>query len=338
MDVSEMWRIAPMADGGVLVGESAGVRRYRSVVSTSGTTYTAPIAVAESTTIKAIAVLVGVSSVVASFAYTIAGVAGVSLFGAPFDGFERGYSCTVMRNINWVPSIGGTQQGIPVAPAAFDAWEIDAELWIDEDRAEAFEAVFPPYGTPTSNSIVVPPRFGTNTFAGLAPQSSSSGGDTYVNAELVSCESQGRKGPRLNLIGYRIVFRLYCNSAGVETNPATTPTTTAPDWLNQKFTAHQIQDWSAQGVVAEGTAGPSDNYRPVQHGRRRDINMNLDHLSQDRVDNLVAWYRGVRHSKATISIDRGPTGQGGVTVKLVDLKLQRTAAGLWDGTLEMSVA
>lgn len=259
-----------------------------------------------------------------------------SLFGATFRGFDRGMTVKIQRPITVKQSIGGSVRLIPYADARFDAWEVEAELWVSGAQAQSLEAVVPPYGIPNDQFLRLPRRAGANTFPGLAPFGDSGTYDLYFCEQATSFESMGRKAPKVDLYGYKIGLRLFSHVDGGIDNIATTPTTTAPTWLQRKFAAHQIQDWSAtdrSGSAAYGQATPLY----VQHGRRRDVNLNLDHMDQTRADQLVAYFRGVRHNTTSVQIDNGPNGVQTVSVYLAGLELHRQGL-LWDGTLEMVLA
>lgn len=263
-----------------------------------------------------------------------------TFLGAPFSGFERGFSVKLNRQIDFVDTIGGTIRGIPKAPAIYDEWEVDTELWVNASQAQILETVVPPYGVPVEQSIRVPTRSGDPTFAGLLPNSSTGVTDTYLYPEVRAFTSMGRKGVRMDLYGYKITFALRCFSDGTATNPQTSaPTTTVPTWLSKKFASHQVQDWSNQSVATfSASNGASTDFRPVKHGRRTDINFNLDHLTVTQASQLVQFFRGVRHNSVTINVDNGPNGVQAVAVYLKGLSLQRGAGLWWDGSLEMVLA
>jgi uncharacterized protein (TIGR02145 family) len=262
------------------------------------------------------------------------------LFGADFHGFERGYSLTLNNHVEWIDTHGGTARGIPTAPAIFDEWLVEAEFWCNAEQAQQIEAVVPPYCVPGEAAIRLPYRGGEATFAGLLPASSDGTLDTYAYPEVRKFSSMGRKGVRQDLFGYRISFVLRTKQDGATANPQTSaPTVTVPSWLERKFASHQIQDWAAQVAGTFGAAqGASSDFWPVNHGRRRDINFNLDHLTQAQADSLVQFFRGVRHNAVTVNVDNGPNGIQAVSVRLKGLSLQRGAGLWWDGSLEMCLA
>lgn len=264
----------------------------------------------------------------------------LKLFGVNFDGFERGLTVKIQRPLQVKESIGGSVKLIPYGDARLDEWQVDAELWLKGEWAAQLEAAVPPYGVPadsaSESAMYLPPRSGSASFPGLLPAVAGASADKYIHAQVAAFESQGRKGPAIDLFGYRLNFTLRTYGAGATTNPSITPSVTPPAWLPQKFAAHQIQDWSqSRPTITAG--GFATTYRRVLHGRRMDYNLNLDHLSQERADELVAFFRGIREQAVTLTIDRGTAGIGTISVYLIGLELHRTGL-LWDGTLETIAA
>lgn len=260
----------------------------------------------------------------------------LKLFGVNFDGFERGMTVSIQRPIQVIDSIGGSVKLIPYGPAELDEWRVETELWVKGEWASELEAAVPPYGVPQTTDMYLPPRSGSASFPGLRPALQGSNADKYIHPQVTRFESQGRKGPIVDLFGYFMDFTLRAWADGQATNQASTPTTTLPTWLAQKFAARQIQDWSVQTATVY-----SGGFRPThlrsKHGRRKDVNFNLDHLTAAQANELVAFFRGVRHNTTTITCDNGPDGQQSISVYLVGLKLHRTGLH-WDGTLETVLA
>lgn len=260
----------------------------------------------------------------------------VKLFGVNFDGFERGMSVTVKRPIQVIDSIGGSVKLIPYGPAILDEWQVQTEFWVNAESAAAIEAVVPPYGVPTDPTMLLPARGGVASFPGLLPALQGTSADRYDGAQVTRFESQGRKGPAVNLYGYFLDFTLRTWADGATTNPSTAPILTAPTWLAKKFAARQHQDWSTQTAVVTANGFTSAPVRS-KHGRRLDVNLNLDHLTETQANDLVALFRGVRHDPVTVTLDNGPACQQAVSVYLTGLQLHRTGLH-WDGTLETVLA
>lgn len=260
----------------------------------------------------------------------------LKLFGVNFDGFERGMTVSIQRPIQVVDSIGGSVKLIPYGPAELDEWRVETELWVKGEWAAELESAVPPYGVPQTTDMYLPPRSGSASFPGLRPALAGSSADKYIHPQVTRFESQGRKGPIVDLFGYFIDFTLRSWAAGVATNPATAPTTIPPTWLQTKFAARQLQDWSVETATVK-SGGFQATYLRAKHGRRKDINFNLDHLTAAQANELVAFFRGVRHNVTTITCDNGPDGLQAVSVYLVGLQLHRTGLH-WDGTLETVLA
>jgi hypothetical protein len=144
-------------------------------------------------------------------------------------------------------------------------------------------------------------------------------------------ESLGRVAPAVDLFAYRITFDLIASA-----NAPIALTATAPAWLPQKWASHDLRDSSQWEVYASPSAGlPIHPAAKVKHGRGRGHSIALDALDDSQADHIAAWYRNARAAPVTITIDRGPEGQGTVSVYLTDLSLSRNMGLLWSGSLEV---
>ena len=264
---------------------------------------------------------------------------GALIFGAPFDGFDRGTSVEIDRNILVVDTLGGPPRLIERGPAsgALDRWRVSTTLAVPWDKAQALQAAAPPYGTDTTAAIALPPRGGASSFPGLGPATAASSSDTYAGVALRSLESKGQMGVRVDLYGYGVEFDLFCTTTGgYAVNSATAPTTTVPAFIARKFRAHQLNDASRTQYAVSGGGVLAATSSKVKAGRRKDLNVALDYLSPDEADQLVAFFRGVRTATVTLPFDSdGRPGSGSFV--LTGLSFQRQAL-FWDAKLEVSAA
>lgn len=312
--------------------ETAGASIYYTMDGsepTSGSTlYTAPLTISETTTVKAIAVKVGLGDSAASSAeYVI----GLSFLGAPISGLERGYSVSIDRHVAVREAIGGGVRLIPRAPAQSDVWTVDAEVMLTAAQAGPFEAAVGAYGSDSTGILNLPARGGASTFAGLAPAVAGAGADTYIITAMRNPDAMGRRAVAVDLFAYRVQFDLIGSA-----NAPIALTSTIPDWLPKKFATHSLRDSSQWNVYASPSTGfPIHPAAKVKHGRGQGHTIALDALDDSQVDHLVAWYRNSRSAPVTITIDRGIAGQGAVSVYLVDLSLARDVGLHWSGSLEV---
>lgn len=263
----------------------------------------------------------------------------LALFGAPFDGFDRGTTVTIDRNIVVVDTLGGPPRLIERGPSsgALDRWTVSTTFAVPYDKAQAIQAAVPPYGTDTTAEINLPPRSGGSSFPGLGPASSGATFDTYAGVAVRTFESKGQMGVRVDLYGFGIEFDLFCTTTGGGAiNSAAAPTVTVPAFVARKFRAHQLNDFSKVQYAVSGGGVLAANSAKIKAGRRKDLNVALDHLTPDEADQLVALFRGVRTGTVTLPFDSdGRPGSG--TFLLTGLSFQRQAL-FWDAKLEVSAA
>lgn len=254
------------------------------------------------------------------------------VFGSLFDGFDRGMRVTIERNIREVPTLGGPPRLIEVGPSngALDRWVVESSFRVDRARAAAFEAAAPPYGTGPA-TIKVPPRFGEASFPGLAPAVVDDTGDSYNGVSVRSLESTGQVGVVTDLYGYTMTFELCCSGQSAN-NVQTTPTTTLPPTIQRKFRAHQLNDFSTVSVAGSAAGMGQPQAMLSKAGRRYDIGVNLDHLTIEEADALVAWFRGVRVQPFALPF--APLGSTSTQYIAKSLSFQR-AGSWWDGSLEV---
>lgn len=252
------------------------------------------------------------------------------LFGAPFDGFDRGMTVEIDRGIRWIDTIGGVPVGIETGDhnGATDRWRVRAAFSVKADKKAAIESTLPPYGTATniatqSREIVLPHRGGPS-FPGLGPAVSDVTGDTYGGCTVRGFSSNGQRGVVVDLYDYELELEIPAVSDGDYDNDPTPLNGTAPAILATKFKAHQINDFSFTSSTINA-AGVPDYYQPItQHGRRTDWGWNLDHLNITQASAVTAFFRAARANRVMIDEQY---------YKL--LRLSWTGVGpWWDGALE----
>ena len=264
------------------------------------------------------------------------------LFGTPFQGFDRDATVTITRQIQVQESEGGSVTLIPTAPAEFDSWDIEAGFMVNAAQAQVIEASLPPYGTPSEGIMRLPPRNGEASFPGLLPMTYAGAPtdyDSYTLPLTSPVDVQGRVAVRADLFSYRLAFRFYAASATLNNRPTAT-STTAPVWLTGKFAQHGISDPSTHVPTIQAGVGPTINFNfhPTKQGRTKRITITLDCLSQARADELVGFFRGVRHNATMITLDNGANGFQAVSVYLTGLSFTRGDGLYWTGSLEVVLA
>ena len=267
------------------------------------------------------------------------------LFGAPFQGFDRDATVTITRQIQVQESEGGSVTLIPTAPAQFDSWDIEVGLRVSAAQAQAIEASLPPYGAPSENALRLPPRGGGASFPGLLPLTPGETYDLYAYPMASPLDVQGRVAIGADLFSYRMSLRFFAahrlGASAPPTNTPTATTTTAPEWLTGKAITHSVVDPSTSIPTISrfgASTAVSTNFHPTKQGRTRKRAITLDCLSQDRVDELVGFFRGVRHNPTTIMLDNGASGFEAVSVYLTALSFTRGDGLYWTGSLEVVLA
>lgn len=251
----------------------------------------------------------------------------LALFGAPFDGFDRGVTVEIERNIRWIDTLGGVPVGLETGDpnGSTDSWRVRAAFSVQGDKRAAIESVMPPYGTATTREIVLPRRFGLPSFPGLGPDSSSVDGDLYDACTVRGFSSNGQRGVVVYLYDYELELEIACAGSGNPINDATPVVGTAPDCLARKFRAHQINDFSVTSRTVDAWGTPTYPQQVAQHGRRVDWGYNLDHLTIQEASEVTAFFRSARANRVMIA---------GQYYKLLKLSWNGGAGPWWDGTLE----
>lgn len=239
--------------------------------------------------------------------------------------------------LDWVEPIGAAPVAVSRAPAdgSLDSLTGDVTFWAPATTAASIEAAAPPYGTGT-DALVLPVIQDSIAIPGLSG-TVASGYATLTSAIVTGFESQGRKAAGVDLYGYKLTFRLPCDT----TNSAFS--TTVPSIVARKFGAHQFQDWSRQleGSVVDSSGVRSwarSQYR--RHGRRWDGNVDLDHISYADATAIIQWVRAVRGGVTSFpAYAFGPSCAGGdISVVVRKLTLSRSSGLYWAVRIEASLS
>lgn len=272
-----------------------------------------------------------------------------SLGDLDFDGMEWDSEFTIDRSIREISTVGSGPRLVDMWISDSGANELDMvdlsfTIWARGDYATEIEARLPPYAGALTFDLWLPGLPTTAPIPGFGNYDSFDGVWKFykctVNAPI---ESMGRKSPIVDLWGYRIEIHFSAHGGGINQNerggvviPVSPP---VPSILPTKFGAHQIQDWSRSGrplpIQTDGFGGPT--YAGVQHGRRRDVTVSLDHLSAAQADEVVAWFRATRANSfsATGANWFGPS-QPTTTAIARSLKVTRGAGWWFDLALDLS--
>ena len=274
-----------------------------------------------------------------------------------FDGAERDLTIDVDRGIRWKDSIGGPP--LPMVygggSAANDLVTLKFTAWVPLSVGQEWEANFPPYviGTPSNpvidlylpGSPTTPAIPGFGTYLATGPQA---GSWRLKYLTVVKCvRTLGAKGPNINLYGYSLQVQFQAQGHGAFSNiqnpnpgPDTGYTTiygsSIPTAVIGKFASHQIQDWSSSREPLPGT----NTYAYVQHGRRFDANIALDHVTANDMAAIIGWYEAVRNNTTPIQAQNafGPQwGNSFHAAYLTNLTVNRGAGWWWDGMLSISL-
>lgn len=265
------------------------------------------------------------------------------------DGIEWDLEYTIDRSIRVVDVVGS-------APRLVDQWIADSgaasldmvdatfTTWMSGSDATDFEAKLPPYANLNEFDLWLP---GLPTTAPLPGFGNYDGADDAWKFRKCTMtdpvETMSRKGPRMDLIGYRFAIHFSAHGGGIHQNerggvalPSSIP---VPSFLPTKFAAHQIQDWSRSGkplpIQTDGFGGPK--YAGVQHGRRRDAAVMLDHLTAAQADEVVSWFRRLRGSPfVATGVEWFGPGQGSTDAVARSLKVNRGAGWWFDLALDLS--
>lgn len=258
-------------------------------------------------------------------------IAGISV-----DGRERDTSLELDMGLMWPSDLEGAGACRPVAylPAdgSLDSMTGDFTIWLKGPLSAAMEGAAQPHGTGSSSwrlseiqGVAIPGINGTSNGDGTAT----------INGVLMTApiESQGRKGPGLDLFGYKFSVRIPCDEASTGYSP------TIPPIIAKKFGAHQIQDWSAQlqGITSAGGWGVDMARRT---GRRYDANLDLDHVDFATAHAIIKWLRVIRGDAVTFpAYAYGATYAGEtISVRITKANLSRSNGLFWVFHLETQLS
>jgi hypothetical protein len=266
---------------------------------------------------------------------------------ADFEGIERDLIYRPDLGIEWEDSFGGTPIPCPIwgsTPFVHDMVDFQFTLWTGATNGANIEAFLPGFsgGSGWIFTLILP---GDPSFSAMPGFGQWSG--TYLGWQFLKCtlnkpiESMGRKAPIVPLWGYSFDCHMAANGYGVggnETGGVTPSLTSPPAVLSQKFVAHQIQDWTQGACPLPVPSGAV--FTGVQHGRRRDAAMALDHLDAATMASIVTWYRGQAVGTGPFSLHSDqPFGPGQPNTCLawpMDLNVSRVGAW-WEAKLSLSL-
>ena len=264
------------------------------------------------------------------------------------QGTERDWELDIDRGILWGDPVGSWPRGRPLwldaNPQKHDRVDFRYTIWMDAATAKKLESWLPPYKGPTPTATVyfqtqdasnpIWPGFG-NYVAG--------DGWKLVNVTLDPLDVMGQKGPIMDLWGYRMTGTFAACGQGTARNERnyTVPTSTAPPaFLATKFGSHQIQDASS---APRPLPVPTTIFPVVQHGRRRDARVMLDHMEFAEAEAIVNFYRAIRQNKFVYPGDSGdytsplgPQRLGGELVVAKGLTVRRGSGWWYEGELDIS--
>jgi hypothetical protein len=256
------------------------------------------------------------------------------------EGHERDIKFSLDRNLRWMDTVGGTPKAFPILPScAYDAVDFSCSVWLLQSAAASLQAAIGPGISRNRASMAFAGDSGFAAFPGFGNY--SSGAWVLQGVTLAPLKSNGRKAPGMDLYGYELSGHFSANGYGTALNErgTTVPTLSSfplPSWVAACFMAHQIQDPSEAPSPLPLSGGVSPY---VQHGRRWDTAIQLDHVWAPEMDAAISWFRAQRSVPFTLS-GRAPFGPSfGTSAQAVARGLEvREGAGVyWEGTLSVSL-
>lgn len=229
--------------------------------------------------------------------------------GIAIEGIERDLELTYDRHFEEIQVAGFAPRLIPLYPScSWDEVDLTFTAWCSSSAAAQLELLMPPYHQGAGITLAATGLSGVPAFPGFGNYNAG----YWILRNLIATkpmESMGRKGPRVDLFGYRFSFRMAANGYGStnERGGVVPSDATVPDIVSKKFMAHQLQDQS--NLFAPIPSGSAPEIGAVHHGRRQDANMLFDHISVGVADQLSNFFRAVRNSPFMLT-NQLPFGPG----------------------------
>lgn len=273
-----------------------------------------------------------------------------NLGNATFEGMEWDAEYTIDRGLVWADTIGGPPRAARLwaADGAYihDAVDLGFSVWTDAAQAMPFEERMP-----GQSGILAPGLTFDLGLPGLSTNAALPGFGNFNSGVWVyrACtllepfEAFSRKGPRMDLWGYRCKTRFTAlGNVAVGASPYNergfvhpTGIQSVPAVLLRKFVAHQPQNYSRLAVPLPVNA---PRVAAAWNGTRIDMRMSLDHLSSDEGDEVVTWFRGQRDTPFSLTSDQasGPGQPNTINVIARELTVNRGAGWWWDLKLDLT--
>lgn len=259
----------------------------------------------------------------------------VTIGGISLPGILLDIEIRVDRNITWVPITGAAPCGIPLwitAGAERDIVELSFSALVDGPTGSQIEASLPPAQGNNPVTLMLTGSLARQPIPGFGAY--ANGAWTFSNVTILSPpDPQGRKVLGIDQWEYR--FR--CSFLAQGNERVTTPTSTLmPSIVGAQFATYEIQDQS-EGFQPLPVASPV--YRNNQHGKSRDVTINLRGLTPAQMESAQGWYRAVRAQAVSVSLAMpfAPNLSGTAMMVLREMRHRQGTALMWDGEIEATI-